>query len=75
MNWISSILEIYAVGCVLLLMPLMAVNRWWNGTILSIEVVFFAILWPVVFLAILLWLAAYWIFGYLNRKNRTQGEL
>ena len=72
---ILTILEIYAAGCVLLMMLLMAVNRQWIGTILSMEVVFLAILWPVVFLAVLLWLGAYWIFGYLNRRNRTQEEL
>jgi len=37
------ILEIYAGGCVLYLMPLMAVNRCWNGAILSTEVMLFAI--------------------------------
>ena len=75
MKWMLTILEIYAVGCVLLLMPLMAVNRWWNGTILSLEVVFFSILWPVVLLAILLWLGAYSILSYLNGRNRTKGKL
>ncbi len=72
MNWILITFEWYAVGCVLLLMPLMAVNRHCNGTMLSIEIVLFAILWPVLFLAVLLWLGAYSLLSYLNGRNRTK---
>ena len=75
MNWILITLEFYVVGCVLLLMPLMAVNRHCNGTMLSMEIVLLAILWPVAFLAVLLWLASYSLFGYLNGRNHTKGEL
>jgi hypothetical protein len=75
MNWILITLELYAVGCVLLLMPLMAVNRHCNGSMLSTDTVLLAILWPVVFLAVLLWLGAYSFLGYFNGRNRPQGEL
>ena len=75
MNWILITFEWYAVGCVLLLMPLMAVNRHCNGTMLSTEIVLFAILWPVLFLTVLLWLGAYSLLSYLSGRNRTKREL
>jgi len=59
---------------VLYLMPLMAVNRCWNGAILSTEVMLFAIFWPVVFLAILLWLGACSVRAYVNRTYHNPEE-
>ena len=77
-NWmelISLLIEIYAAGCVLFLILLLGINRWLSRTMLNSEIVLVAILWPVILLASLLWLGAYWIVGYFNRKNRTQDEL
>jgi hypothetical protein len=73
MNWILIILEMYAVGCVLLLMPLIVVNLYFNRTMLSTETVVCAIYWPIFLLAILLWLVAFLIFG--NGRNRIIEEL
>jgi hypothetical protein len=86
MKLILLLFEIYAAGGVLLLMLFMGVNRWRKGTIPSMEVVLFAVLWPVFLLASLLWFGGYWIVGYFNgrndyrkltqlKKERTQEEL